>query len=73
MMLIKIRFFLALKCILLAQNILCYEVRDDAASTPKAQLVKLDPPGKQSQLKIKKKRRISYMFHPSDTNTLVEW
>jgi hypothetical protein len=55
MMLIKIRFFLALKCILLAQNILGQEVRDDAASTPKAQLVKLDPPGKQSQLKIKKK------------------
>ena len=47
MMVIKISFFLVLKCFLLAQNILCHEVRVDASSA-KAQLVKLDPPGKQS-------------------------
>ncbi len=46
---IKNCFFLALKCILLAQNILGYEVRVDASSAASTvQLVKLDPPGKQS-------------------------
>ncbi len=52
MTIIKICFFLALKCILLAQDISCHEVKVDASAASmaqaKAQLVKLDPPGKQS-------------------------
>jgi hypothetical protein len=46
MMLIEICFFLVLKYILLAQTLLCHEVRVDALSS-NVQLVTLDPPGKQ--------------------------